>query len=803
MAHQLLTGAPATEPPVLRTLRDESDMFRQCVDQSSMLVAFLDCELRYLFISESWCATLGKTRDELLGCSHVEVARLSDHHRDLLSRCLRGEVASADRELCISHDGHANWYCWTVRPWRRRSGEIGGLIIECEPVTARVHAEEEVRRSGSLLQSFYESSSFLMGVIELLPDDIRFVNVNQATASIFGCPVGQVNGRTAREFGLSDEKCRFWQEKYRQALQEQRPVSFDVSIESEGAAAPQIHSITVNPTLRREGAHPQFCFVGQDVTEVRRAAAALKQSEERLKNALEASGAGLWELDFVAGRIWLSARCREQFGIPPDETLDTFEDAVQMIHPDDLQRISLQMIAHVEGELPSFEAEYRIRHRHGHWVWILSRAQVAARSDEGEPLRVVGSALDVTARKREEAELQRAKEEAQAASAAKSAFLANVSHEIRTPMTAILGYADLLQDESLSRESRMKFIDTIRRSGRHLLTLINDILDFSKIEAEKMSIEELPCEPAMIVSEVSTLMQARARARGLQYLVIHDGPQPGRILTDPTRVRQILVNLLDNAIKFTERGSVTLRISALPPEAPERLYFQVADTGIGMTAEQLGRIQEPFAQADSSTTRRFGGTGLGLAICRRLAGMLGGKIEILSEVGQGTTSTFWLPLLPRESPSSHALERAEPSPSAPSADAPLHARVLLVEDGEDIQFLVQHILAGAGADVAVAADGHAGVEQARRAAAQGAPFDLILMDVQMPGLDGYAATRLLRARGMGCPIVALTADAMEANRQESRAAGCTEFFPKPIDADGLVQMIRRLLAQPCGDKVIG
>jgi two-component system CheB/CheR fusion protein len=183
--------------------------------------------------------------------------------------------------------------------------------------------------------------------------------------------------------------------------------------------------------------------------------------------------------------------------------------------------------------------------------------------------------------------------------------------------------------------------------------------------------------------------------------------------------------------------------------------------------------------------------------------MLGGNIEILSEVGQGTTSTFWLPLLPRESSSSHALERAEPSPSAPSADAPLHARVLLVEDGEDIQFLVQHILAGAGADVTVAADGHAGVEQARRAAAQGVPFDLILMDVQMPGLDGYAATRLLRARGMDCPIVALTADAMEANRQESRAAGCTEFFPKPIDADGLVHMIRRLLDQPRGDKVIG
>jgi signal transduction histidine kinase/DNA-binding NarL/FixJ family response regulator len=380
----------------------------------------------------------------------------------------------------------------------------------------------------------------------------------------------------------------------------------------------------------------------------------------------------------------------------------------------------------------------------------------------------------------------------------KSEFLANMSHEIRTPMTAIQGYADLLLDMNLSASDRLNYLLTIRRNSDHLMRLLNGILDLSKIEAGKLNVERVACSPAQIVVDVASLMRVRATENALGFSVEFATPVPETIQSDPTRLRQILLNLVGNAIKFTERGSVQVFVRCEKPDSgPARLSFEIADTGVGLTKAQAGKLFAAFAQADSSTTRKFGGTGLGLSIAKRLATLLGGDITVESLPGRGSSFTLTVGTgslegvtmladlheagVPLES--TDAMERAAQLPEK------IAARVLLAEDGPDNQILVMTHLRRAGADVTVAANGRIAVDLARAAVAEGAPFDLILMDMQMPEMDGYTATATLRKEGYQGAIVALTAHAMEGDREVCIAAGCDDYLTKPIDRDKLLRTV--------------
>jgi signal transduction histidine kinase/ActR/RegA family two-component response regulator len=381
----------------------------------------------------------------------------------------------------------------------------------------------------------------------------------------------------------------------------------------------------------------------------------------------------------------------------------------------------------------------------------------------------------------------------QAANHAKSTFLAHMSHELRTPLTAILGHAELLRDGAGGEAERATALETIHRNGEYLLAIINDILDLSKIEAGAMAVERLPVDPARVVEEVVSLMSVRARAKALSFERVYASALPRSIQSDALRLRQILINLVGNAIKFTERGSVGLRVELVTRGArPPELVFAVSDTGIGMSAEQLARVFRPFAQGDQTTTRRFGGTGLGLAICRRLAEMLGAELLAESELARGSTFTLRLILAPAEALDTWRPDVAgdEPRPALPREDARASgagrlagARLLLVEDGPDNQRLIALYLQRAGAEVEVAADGRAGIDAL---AACGAAFDAVLMDMQMPVLDGYAATRAIRARGARVPVIALTAHTMEGDRERCLAAGCDDFLSKPVDRQALL-----------------
>ena len=408
----------------------------------------------------------------------------------------------------------------------------------------------------------------------------------------------------------------------------------------------------------------------------------------------------------------------------------------------------------------------------------------------------VQQARFITERKRNEMELARARDEAEAANHAKSEFLANMSHEIRTPMTAILGFSDLLMESAMAQE-QLDAAATIKRNGEYLIRIINDILDLSKIEAGKLKIERVTCSPSQILEDVVALMRVRANSKNLSLQIEFTSPIPQTIQSDPIRLRQILINLIGNAIKFTEIGKVRIvaRLQDAGSEIP-RLQVSVTDSGIGIPEDQTPQLFEPFSQIDSSTTRQHGGTGLGLAISKRLAERLGGDITVESTLGSGSTFTVTVTTGPLDGVKMHQV----PSPTLLSVGSPakpeaygavVNLRVLLAEDGPDNQRLISFLLKKAGIDVVVADNGQAACDLALAARDKGTPFDVILMDMQMPVMDGYDATRHLRRSNYSAPIVALTAHAMSTDRDKCLRAGCDDYMTKPVDRERLISLIAR------------
>ncbi len=389
---------------------------------------------------------------------------------------------------------------------------------------------------------------------------------------------------------------------------------------------------------------------------------------------------------------------------------------------------------------------------------------------------------------------------AEQATRVKSEFLANVSHEIRTPMTAILGFTEELLDEAANVAAPRATVDalrTIQRNGDYLLTLLNDILDLSKIESGRLEVERVAYSPIAIVRDVARLMRVRSEAKGISFRLEFGSELPVSIEGDPTRMRQVLINLVGNGIKFTSTGSVRLRTSFHDDGVSSRIVFEVADTGIGIADDERGRLFLPFRQADGSTTRRYGGTGLGLAISKHLCELMDGSIEFQSETGRGTTVRVSLPTGPLEGVERvHVSEELVDTPRTGNEREPvprLSGRVLLVEDGVDNQRLIRLLLAKLGLEISICENGEEGVERALLAREAGTPFDLILMDMQMPVMDGYTATRLLRSRGYTGSIVALTAHAMHSERGRCVSAGCDDFATKPVERERFFALLARYL----------
>ncbi len=519
------------------------------------------------------------------------------------------------------------------------------------------------------------------------------------------------------------------------------------------------------------------------------------------------TGDAAWEARYAKHEPLLDAAIKALIAISPvvfEQELGTETDAANQ-RLVALEHESFELVRHGQSDAARrllFSAEYQAQKELYATGWsrtesALRTAVAAEAQDLMHRLASLG-ALSVAAvlalglgvlrlgairrRMRDQSARERA-EVAEAAATVKGQFLANMSHEIRTPMTAILGYADLLSDPTQNPEQQRACAHIIRRNGQHLLSVINDILDLSKIEAGAMTVQRETCSPLQVVHDVLSLMQVRANASGVQLRAEHVLPLPLEIHTDPMRLRQILLNLVGNAIKFTPRGDVVVTVRFAGAE----MAFNVRDTGIGMDAEQRSHLFRAFSQVDGSTRRRFGGTGLGLAISKRLALMLGGDIDVTSTPDVGSVFTLRVETgavdverLAR-TPAEVAVVRHGDGAQDARKSIPLAGRILLAEDGLDNQRLVRFHLERAGASVNVVDNGQQALDAVARANLDGEPFDLVLMDMQMPELDGYAATRCLRRDGQRMPIVALTAHAMVGDRERCLAAGCDDHLTKPID----------------------
>lgn len=474
----------------------------------------------------------------------------------------------------------------------------------------------------------------------------------------------------------------------------------------------------------------------------------------------------------------------------------------EAIHPQDLNSFLKFWIQAIAAN-KSFESEIRIRGRDGEMKWHLVSAVPEIRHNEVTAW--LGTCTNIHDRKLSEEKLQKAQSEAINANLAKTHFLANMSHEIRTPMSAILGFAELMQDPLQTEEQRLHCISTIHRNGKQLLAIIDEILDISKVEAGHLEVEKIKFNLVTLLSELQTLLLLPTEKKGLELDFVFDSVIPEMIFSDPTRVRQILTNMVGNAIKFTEKGKIVIRLKWIEKDdvyLKHMLEIFVQDSGVGIPKTQVNRLFQPFAQVDSSTTRRFGGTGLGLALSRRLAQALGGDVLLeKTEPGRGSTFKILIEIQPAdgtrllsEFPLSNKEEK-KPAIATTESLALKRIRVLLVDDAADNQTVIGMFLTMAGAEVEYADNGFAGVEKALAG-----NFDIVLMDIQMPQLDGYEATRRLRQQGYTRPIVALTAHALKEEKDRCLSAGCNEHFTKPVDRKQLIVLIEKLVRSRDVDK---
>jgi signal transduction histidine kinase/CheY-like chemotaxis protein len=490
-----------------------------------------------------------------------------------------------------------------------------------------------------------------------------------------------------------------------------------------------------------------------------------------------------------------------------DEQVDHLRRELQQLiaHPDETREGLQRLLARVDTLADAAAAAAAVQRRDQAQVdAVLDVMLRMAGLDFGRrapvygdgPLDALAQGVNMLSEELEAAQdaMSKARAAAEAATLAKSRFLAHMSHEIRTPMTALLGFAELLSAPSLSECDRLNYVTILRRNGEHLLSVVNDILDLSRIEAGRLALEKIAFSPAQILHEVASLMQVRARESGLEFSIALDTPVPARICGDPTRVRQILLNLVGNAIKFTQEGKVAVRVRL----DATSLVFAVEDTGIGMDADEQTALFQPFQQGDLSMTRRFGGSGLGLSISRVLAEALGGRITVESAPGRGSIFRLVLPVDPAGPMLDHLDAEPRHRPQAPAA-VRLSGSVLVAEDGADNQVLIKMLLHGYGLSVAVVADGRAAIARALDAARNGAPFDVVLMDMQMPVVDGYMATAELRKAGYDKPIVALTAHAMAGERVRCLACGCNDYVRKPIERAELLAALARILPASAPD----
>ena len=800
-----------------RRLKDAGAFAHEILNSSKHAIISTDCAGVVTGFNRSAEAMLGYAAEELVGRGTpvrwhdpAEVSRRAEALTRELGRKVepgfesfvtkaRNGGADENEWTFIRKDGSRLPVLLSITALRDGGGSISGYVGVIADITARKEAEKILDRQRQAMDAAMDGIAVLNGAGQ-------YVYLNRSHATLFGYDSPEeLIGKTWREFYDAAEITRFDQEVFPQLQASGKWQGEATARRRDGSKFHEGLSLTLVETVG-------LICVCRNISAEKRSREALRENEERFRSLSTSVPVGIFQTDHLGACTYTNQRWQEIYGLPLEECLG--DGWSRAIHPEDRQAVFDAWLNTAERGT-EFSFEFRVLRPDGSLRHVHSRARPIFKADQSVS-GFVGSVEDITGTKRAEEELIKARDAAEAASRAKGEFLANMSHEIRTPLNGILGFTQQLAETETTEQQR-EFLKLISISGDTLLTLINDILDFSKIEAGKMDLETVHFRLDQLVRDAVSVMAFKADAKGLEIVSAVAANLPDTFQGDPVRVRQILLNLVSNAVKFTKRGAVTVKVR-LAVEAPagtdrrefknlfemgasssavHHLHFSVTDNGIGIPPEKQALLFQSFQQADGSTTRKYGGTGLGLAICRQLVEQMGGRIWVESEFGQGSTFHFTL-RLPEGSEANlcngTTFFTAKANPAevrvASSNDRPL--RILLAEDHHINQKLAVGILSKRGHEVVVASNGVEAVK-----AFETGRFDLVLMDMQMPEMDGLEATRAIRAReqstGGRVPVIALTANAMKADQKRCLEAGMDDFLTKPIVAQKLHAMIAKLV----------
>ncbi|MBK5914720.1 hypothetical protein CCR84_10380 [Rhodocyclus purpureus] len=704
----------------------------------------------------------------------------ADHYYRLEQRVFAGEALVQEIREFGRNDGSRGWLDQRRYPLRDEQGEIVGVFCLSSEISGASAAGAGMRYREARFRRMFEDNLSIMLLI--CPETGKLLDANAAAASFYGHSVARMRTMNLRQIRIGP------QQEIDADLALAKDKARVLFVSTHRLANGEERTVEVRPSPMRIDGRPMLFSIINDISERLLAEQALRDSEARLRLAAEAANFGIFEHDFASGETFCSAGIWTILGLSNAALPPPLAAIAALVHPDDAE-IFAAIYARVVDPAGNGEIDdaVRIVRADGSigWVQLKGLVQYEGEGSQSRPAKVHGVLIDITALKRVEQTLREAKEAADAATRAKGSFLANMSHEIRTPINVIIGLGHLLCLDELKPGQRRK-LDELCNASEHLLALVNDILDLSKIETGQIVLDHSDFTLGTVVERAVRLFQGQAREKALQ-LAIEVAPRllELRLNGDALRLSQVLINLLGNAIKFTERGSVRLCIDcAGAATANTTLRFAVCDTGCGIAAAAREHLFEPFVQADASTTREYGGSGLGLAISQRLVSLMGGTIQVDSDVGRGSCFSFALTL---------ALGRGgepERAPPAAAASDLSGVSVLLAEDHPQSQEIVLEMLERLGCRADVASDGAEAVECARAQR-----YDLILMDIQMPRLDGLDATRAIRElQGYRTtPIIALTAYAFAEDRQRCLDAGMSCHLGKPVTPAELARVIGQWL----------
>ncbi|OQW95515.1 MAG: hypothetical protein BWK79_02195, partial [Beggiatoa sp. IS2] len=728
-------------------LHDSEEKYRALVENSEDIIMRFDQAFRHLYVSPSTQRITNFPIAKFFGRTHRELG-FTTSQCDFFEENLQ-KVFTSGKLQCLEFDFLSNSskivFDWSLIPEFSDGGQVITVLSVAHDITARKLAEDALQQQKDELQMILDSVPALIFYKDL---HNRIIRANKAwfqtmklTETVLGESLVDLIPETqAEQFYESDQEVIASGQPKKNFLQK--------VYNKQGVKWYITDKI---PNRDKQGNIIGLIVFARDVTEQKRMEIALRDSEEKFRLAMEVTNDGLWDYSLETGELYWNPRMLEIFEynnqIPPP-----MDRRVPRVHIDDLANVLANLHNYLSGRTPTYHAEYRIQTPLGKVKWILSRGKVVQRDEYGAPVRMLGTDSDITERKLAEETLKMAKESADRANRAKSEFLANMSHEIRTPMNAILGFTELLKS-GVTEEKYKDYLEGIVVGGKNLLNLINDILDLSKIEADKLTIREEPTNIYELFREFPQLFAFKAKEKYIDFTLHIDDSVPNGLLIDELRVRQVLLNLVGNALKFTHQGAVILKARAVNTNyltAKTDLIIEVSDTGIGIATNQQKRIFEAFTQHDGQNTRKYGGTGLGLTITKRLTELMSGKIELESELNRGSTFRVILPALTM----TEVVAKMSVTQTIGGDIVFAPAKILLAEDILSNRQVIRGYLENSQLTLIEAVNGIEAVELANKVRPQ-----LILMDIQMPIMDGFQAIEQLRATEIICniPIVALTA----------------------------------------------